>query len=87
MAILRKETLKTTVTDKQIKERLDSIPFTNQKKADRLKVRSEVEEFANMPCVFYLGEIGKKNMGYTKNEFIPPLNHDLKGSSSWLKEI
>ena len=47
----------------------------------------EVKEFANMPCVFYLGEIGKRNMGYTKNEFIPPLNHDLKGSSSWLKEI
>ena len=47
----------------------------------------EVKEFANMPCVFYLGEIGKRNMGYTKNEFIPPLNHSLKGSSSWLKEI
>jgi len=48
MAILRKETLKSTVTDQQIKERLDSIPFTNQKKADRLKVRSEVEEFSKM---------------------------------------
>jgi SPP1 gp7 family putative phage head morphogenesis protein len=48
MAVLRKELLKTNISDKTIKESLDKIPFTNQTKALQLGVRKEIEEFAKM---------------------------------------
>jgi hypothetical protein len=48
MEALRREALKTTVPDSQIKDTLDKLPFVNQKKADRLKVRTEIEEFTKM---------------------------------------
>ena len=48
MAVLRKELLKTNISDKTIKETLDKIPFTNQTKALQLGVRKDIEEFAKM---------------------------------------
>jgi len=48
MAVLRKELLKTNISDKTIKESLDKIPFTNQTKALQLGVRKDIEEFAKM---------------------------------------
>ena len=48
MGVLRKELLKTNISDKTIKESLDKIPFTNQTKALQLGVRKDIEEFAKM---------------------------------------
>jgi len=48
MEALRKEALKSTTSENQIKEALDKLPFVNQKKADRLKVRTEIKEFSKM---------------------------------------
>ena len=84
MAILRKETLKTTVTDKQIKERLDSIPFTNQKKADRLKVRSEVEEFAK---IFNGGGVTVKSEGALDGQISAVKLGTSRAKNNWKGEI
>jgi SPP1 gp7 family putative phage head morphogenesis protein len=84
MAILRKETLKTTVTDKQIKERLDSIPFTNQKKADRLKVRSEVEEFAK---IFNGGGVTVKSEGALDGQISKVKLGTSRANNNWKGEI
>ena len=48
MAILRKELLETNVTNAEIKETLDKLPFRNKTKALQAKVREEVEEFTKM---------------------------------------
>jgi len=84
MAILRKETLKTTVTNKQIKERLDSIPFTNQKKADRLKVRSEVEEFAK---IFNGGGVTVKSEGALDGQISAVKLGTSRAKNTWKGEI
>jgi SPP1 gp7 family putative phage head morphogenesis protein len=84
MAILRKETLKTTITDQQIKERLDSIPFTNQKKADRLKVRSEVEEFSKM---FNGGGVTVKSDGASDGQITKVKLGTSRANNNWKGEI
>ena len=48
MAVLRKELLKTNISDKTIKESLDKIPFVNKTKDLQLGVRKDIEEFAKM---------------------------------------
>ena len=48
MAVLRKELLKTNVSDTAIKESLDKIPFANKTKELQLGVRKDIEEFAKM---------------------------------------
>ena len=48
MAILRKELLETNVTNAEIKETLDKLPFKNKTKALQAKVREQVEEFTKM---------------------------------------
>ncbi len=48
MGILRKELLKTNVSDNAIKESLDKIPFVNKTKELQLGVRKDIEEFAKM---------------------------------------
>ena len=45
------------------------------------------EVIHDMPCVWVLAAKGKVNMGDERNEFQPPLNHENRGKSSWLKEI
>ena len=48
MAVLRKELLKTNVSNNSIKESLDKIPFVNKTKELQLGVRKDIEEFAKM---------------------------------------
>ena len=48
MAILRKELLDTNVTNAEIKEPLDKLPFKNKTKALQARVREQVEEFTKM---------------------------------------
>jgi hypothetical protein len=45
------------------------------------------EVIHDMPCVWVLAYEGNKNMNNTEDNFQPPLEHSLIGSSSWLKEI
>tara|TARA_R100000278_G_scaffold62580_1_gene50652 strand:+ start:31 stop:1389 length:1359 start_codon:yes stop_codon:yes gene_type:complete len=48
MAILRKELLETNVTNAEIKETLDKLPFRNKTRELQNKVRGQVEEFTKM---------------------------------------